>query len=57
MTQPRNWLEDVLEDASQKVAARPAWQRSAYWEEERRKIEERRNIEQQAQAAAKETEK
>ncbi|MBK9262398.1 MAG: hypothetical protein IPM54_21670 [Polyangiaceae bacterium] len=51
MTAQNNWLMDVLEDASRKVYARPAWKRSPYWEEERRKIDERRKDEPETRVA------
>lgn len=57
MTEPRNWLIDILEDASQKVEATPSWRRSAYWDAEYRKIEERKKNELQARTASKEADK
>ena len=56
MTEIRNWLEDALKDASEKVAAKPPWRRSAYWEERGREIEERQQAKRQAQAQATNTE-
>lgn len=54
MSQPHNWLVDIVQDASKKVADRPAARRSDYWEERRRQIDANRKTEQEAQAAAKE---
>jgi hypothetical protein len=35
-----NWLKSIVQDASEKVAVRPASRKSIYWEEKRKQIQQ-----------------
>lgn len=53
MSQPQNWLFDIVQDAKERVNRLPAERRSDYWEERSRRFDEERKKEQEAQAAQK----
>lgn len=52
MSQPPNWLIDIVRDASQRVDARPPARKSDYWEERRRQIEANRKLEEELTIAS-----
>ena len=54
MSEPQNWLFEIVEDASRRVEARPPYRRSHYWEERRRQMEAALKSAQEAEAAEKE---